>query len=294
VKSASWKFQTNAFCAALILGAAGLSARADQAPPPAAAPGTPATTVTTNAPTAATTNALASAAPAPSKDWSVTIGQDYFSEYVFRGVTVIKHNPIYAPSAVATWKNLTAYYYGYFGTGSDTVPGNKWYEEDDFAADVHVGLFNDQLTTTAGMYGYVYPDGKSGNDTYEFYGKLAWAGYLNPYAQLNWDVHTIHGGYGVVGINHAYDVTKFTNLKDGQALSITPSAQLGVDFGYNSRKTDSNINWNDLLFGLNIQYNITSAFSLHAMYQLSVSLNSASQAGTGNQSIFNLGATYAF
>jgi hypothetical protein len=281
VKIVTPKFQHYAFCAALVIAAGGLSVCADETA--GAGSSAPAVT-TTNAPEAA----------APSKDWSITLGQDYYSLYVFRGVSILKDNPIWVPSMVATYKNLTAYYYGYFGSGTDVVPKNKWYEEDDFAADLHQGLFDDKVTVTAGMYGYLYPDGLSGKDTYEVYGKIAYANYFNPYVTLNWDVHAIHGGYGTVGINHSYDVSKYAGLKDGQSITITPSAQLGIDFGYNSRKTESDVNWNDVLLGLTLTYNVTSALNVHVGYQGSIALNSVSQAGTGNESIVNAGLTYAF
>jgi hypothetical protein len=282
VKSKTHQFQFTAICAALIFSAAIHSARADEA----------AATIT-NTPAATTTNAAAPPAT-PSKDWSVTISQDYYSLYVFRGVSVLKDNPIWVPSVVATYKNLTAYYYGYFGSGTDVVSKNKWYEEDDFAADLHQGLFNDRVTVTAGVYGYLYPDGLSGKDTYEVYGKIAYANYFNPYVALTWDVHAIHGGYGIAGISHAYDVTKYVGLKDGQSLTITPSASLGIDFGYNSKQTVSNVNWNDVLLGIAMTYNVTSALNVHVGYQGSIALNSVRQAGTGNESIVNAGLTYAF
>ena len=220
----------------------------------------------------------------------MTTSQDYFSSYIFRGVAVLNSNPIWVPSVVATYKNLTAYYSGYYGSGSDTVPGNKWYEEDDFAADVHQGLFGDKLTLTAGAYGYLYPDGKSGKDTYEFYGKVAWANYVNPYIALNWDVHAIEGGYGAAGVTHTYDLTQMLKLKEGQSLSIIPSAQLGISFGY----TQSDVNWNDVLLGINIPFNITPALSVHAQYQCSIALNSAHAVGAGNYSIADVGISYSF
>ena len=267
--------------ASLILGV--VMANADDAPA--------VTTPAVAAPAAAsTTNAPAAAAPAPTKDWSVTTSQDYFSAYIFRGVAVLKSNPIWSPSVVATYKNLTAYYTGYFGSGSDTVPGNKWYEEDDFAADVHQGLFGDKLTLTAGAYGYLYPDGKSGKDTYEFYGKVAWANYVNPYIALNWDVHAIEGGYGAAGVTHTYDLTQMLKLKEGQSLSIIPSAQLGISFGY----TQSDVNFNDVLLGVSIPFNLTPALSVHAQYQCSIAMNSAHAVGAGNYSVANVGITYSF
>src|SRR5262245_45491643 len=61
--------------------------------------------------------APAAAPAAPTKDWSVTLGADYYSEYIFRGVDLLKNEPVFVPSVVAKWKNVTAYYYGYFGDG---------------------------------------------------------------------------------------------------------------------------------------------------------------------------------
>ena len=282
MKTVTQELQMLVLCVGL---AANLTARADQSAPAPAA---------TAAFTEAVTNAPAAAAPAPAKDWSVTIGQDYYSQYVFRGVTILDHNPIWVPSVVATYKNLTAYYYGYYGRGSDTVPNNTTYEEADFAADYHQGLLDDKLTVTAGMYGYIYPDGDSGSDTYEFYGKVAMANYFNPYVVLNWDVHAFHGGYGAVGVSHTYDLTEKLGLKDGHTLTITGMAQLGIDFGYNWRGSKDNVTWNDVSWGPTVTYGVTSALSLHASLQTSIALNSVHELGVGNQYTFNLGATYAF
>lgn len=41
------------------------------------------------------------------------------------------------------------------------------------------------------------------------------------------------------------------------SLAIVPSAQLGIDFGYNSSQTQANINWNDVLFGVTVPFNLT-------------------------------------
>jgi hypothetical protein len=253
-------------CVAVV--AAAMSARADEAP---------------------ATNAAAPEAAAPAKDWSVTMNQDYFSQYIFRGVDLTGNNAIWVPSVVGKYKNLQAYYYGYIGSGY----GNHTYQEADFGADLTVTAFEDKLGLTAGVVSYIYPSG-SADDTYEFYGKATWANYFNPYVGLNWDVHVYHGGYGFAGISHTYDLTEKLKIKSGQTFSITPSAQLGIDFGYNSRQTQSNVNWNDVLLGIGATYGVTSQLSVRAMYQASIALNSVHEVGTGNESIANIGVTYAF
>jgi hypothetical protein len=231
--------------------------------------------------------------PPPSKDWSVTVGVDYYSEYIFRGVDVLKNNPLALPSIIAEYKNVTGYYFGYFGDGDDAKPGNDWYEENDFALDYTQPVLHEKLSLTVGAYGYTYPDGVSGNDTFDLYGRATWSSYLNPYTGINWDVDKLHTGYGIIGVTHTYDVSKHFNLKDG-TLSVIPTAQLGIDFGYNSRRTRANTNWNDVLLGISVPYYITPQLCVHAGFQVSIALNSLHEIGQGNERIGNAGVSYSF
>jgi hypothetical protein len=231
-------------------------------------------------------------APAPAKDWGVTGGFDWFSEYIFRGVDLLANDPVMVPSVVGKWKGLTAYYYGYYGD-SDT-PGSTWYEEADLGADWTQSVLDGKLALTAGGLYYLYPDGKSGSDTWELYGKAVWSNYLSPYIGVNWDIDVFHGGYGVVGVSHSYDFSKQLNLKEGMSFSLVPSAQLGIDFGYNSRATERNINWNDVLLGVNAPFYITPALSVHAQIQFSIALNSLNTIGQHNETIGNVGISYSF
>lgn len=89
-------------------------------------------------------------------------------------------------------------------------------------------------------------------------------------------------------------MTKPLNLPDGMALSIVPSAQLGIDFGYNSRRTGSNVNWNDVLLGVSVPFYITPPFCIHAGFQVSIALNSLNDIGQGNERIANVGVSYTF
>ncbi|MEI6083094.1 MAG: TorF family putative porin [Verrucomicrobiota bacterium] len=263
------------FCA-LVLAQAGI-ARADQA-----------ADATAKAPEAAP---AAAAAPEPAKEWSVAVGADYFSEYIFRGVDLLGNDPVFVPSVVGKWKGLTAYYYGYYGD-SDS-PNNTWYQEADIGADWTQTVLDGKLALTAGALYYLYPDGNSGADTWEIYGKVTYVSYFNPYIALNWDIDEFNAGYGVVGVTHTYDISKYVKLEDGK-LTITGMAQLGIDFGYNSRATQSNVNWNDILFGPSITFAITPALNVHAGWQTSIALNSLNDIGQHNNSFANIGVGYAF
>ena len=161
-------------------------------------------------------------------------------------------------------------------------------------ADWTQTVLDGKLSLTGGGLAYLYLDGISGKDTYEVYGKVTYNSYLNPYVALNWDIDEFHGAYGAVGISHTYDLTKPLSLPDGMSLGIIPSAQLGIDFGYNSRRTQHNVNWNDVLLGVNVPFNITPQFCIHAAVQVSIALDSLNDIGQGNELIGNVGASYSF
>ena len=236
--------------------------------------------------------APAAAAP-PAKSWSVDAGADYFSEYIFRGVDLLKNNPVAEPHVFLKWNGFGVYYTGYYGDPG--VKGNHFYEEQDFSGDYTLNFCKDQLSLTGGAYGYTYADHKDGQDTVELYGVLAWNwSLLNPKLLINWDVDSFHGGYGQVAISHAFDLSKSLGLKDPLALTITPSAALGIDFGYNSRATHADVNWNDVLLGLTANLQINKYLAAHAGVQFSLALNSLHDIGQRNEAIANVGFNVVF
>jgi len=280
-------------CAVALAVAITTGARADQA---ADATATNAVATTTGQPTGKPEGHEAT--PPATKDWSVTLGGDYFSEYIFRGVNVSSSTALLAPSAIAKYKGFAASYYGYYSDGSGKH--NRWYEETDLSLDYTKTFVNDKLSVTGGGVYYLYPDGNSGIDTWELYGKASWACYLNPYIGLNWDIDSgagpsgLKGGYGVVGITHSYDLTAALKMKDGQTLAIVPMAQLGIDFGWTSKQTQSNIDWNDVLLGVSVPYYIMPSLCVHAGIQVSIALNSLCDINQHNDLIGNVGVSYSF
>jgi hypothetical protein len=280
------KMRIVSLCIAVVALATGRVVRADEAAETAAKPeaGQP----------AGKPEVGHEATPPPAKEWSVTLGADWYSEYIFRGVDLLKNEPVFVPSVVAKWKGLTAYYYGYYGDGDNALPGNEWYEETDLGADWTQTVLDGKLALTAGALYYVYFDANSGTDTWELYGKATYACYFNPTVAINWDIDSFRGGYGTVGVSHSYDLSKALNLKEGMSLAIVPSAQLGIDFGYNSRRTQSNINWDDVLLGVNVPFFLTPQFCIHAGFQWSVAMNSLNDIGQHNEAIANVGLSYSF
>ena len=235
---------------------------------------------------------VAPAAP-PAKSWSVDSGADYFSEYVFRGVDLLHNNPVAEPHVYLKWNNFGVYYTGYYGDPG--VTGHHFYEEQDFSGDYTVNFLKDKLSLTGGAYGYTYTSHKDGIDTVEMYGALAWNwDLLNPKLLINWDVDQFHGGYGQACISHAFDVSKALGLKDPLALTITPSAALGMDFGYNSKVTQSNVNWDDVLLGLTANLQINKYLAAHAGVQVSLAMNSLHDIHQGNEVIANFGFNVVF
>jgi len=236
----------------------------------------------------ADTNVAVQAA-APEKDWSVTASADYFSTYLFRGVD-ITHSPVAVPSLVGTYKGLTAYYYGYY---AEQNHGSGTYAENDYGADWTQSVFNDKLSLTGGAVGYTYLNGRSGTATWEVYASATWKDYLNPKLAINWDVDRIRGGYAQASISHQYDLSKLAGLPDGK-LTLTPSAALGYDLGYNDRSTTKNAEFNDVLLGVLVSYNVNDHLSVHGGYQGSIALDAITDNGQSNVSVFNGGVTYLF
>ena len=151
------------------------------------------------------------------------------------------------------------------------------------------------MSLTGGAYGYTYASSKDGQNTVELYGALAWNwALLNPKLLINWDVDQFHGGYGQACISHAFDLTKAVGLKDPLALTITPSAALGIDFGYNSVATKSNVNWNDVLLGLSANLQINKYLAAHAGVQFSIAMNSLNDIRQHNEAIANFGFNVVF
>jgi hypothetical protein len=244
--------------------------------------------------TPASTNAVTPAVveqAAPKKDWKAEVGLDYFSEYVFRGVDVSRHQPVIVPHALAGWKGLTATFVGYYSDYD--APGNDWYTEHDYSLD-YTHTFGKLNLTAGGLY-YSYPRGRSGVDTWDLYGVAAYDfPLLNPKMTINWDVDKFHTGYGTASISHPFDLTKTVGLKDPMTLTITPSAALGIDFGYNSQQTKANVNWNDVLLGLSAGWQITKNIQLHTGVQFSIALDSLHEINQHNEVIGNAGITLTF
>jgi len=238
-----------------------------------------------------TAPAAAAAPAAPAKSWSVDAGADYFSQYIFRGVDLLNNNPVAEPHVYFKWNNFGVYYTGYYGDPG--VVGHHFYEEQDISGDYTINFLKDQLSLTAGAYGYTYTTKKDGLNTVELYGALAWNwAVLNPKLLINWDVDAYHAGYGQFCISHAFDLSKSLGLKDPLALTITPSAALGIDFGYND--TTKNADWNDVLLGLVANLQINKYLSIHAGVQGSLALNSLHTVNQRDAAIANFGFNIVF
>lgn len=240
---------------------------------------------------AATGKAQEAAQPAePQKEWSVSVGFDLWSEYIFRGVDLSGNDIMLNPYASFSWKGFTAYYWGAY---ADADPG-RWYEEMDLGLEYSHTLLDEKLTLTGGVVWYLYPDGVSGADTVELYGKATVNVLLSPYVSLYYDIDEFHGGYLSFGVSHSFDLTEALGLSEGMSLSIDPSAQLSFDLGYNSRVGQSNFRPNDLLFGVKVPFQINEMVGIHAGVQWSIALEALNEIGQGNEIIGNVGITLTF
>jgi hypothetical protein len=78
------------------------------------------------------------------------------------------------------------------------------------------------------------------------------------------------------------------------SFTITPSAALGIDFGYNSHPRYDTPNWNDVLLGLIANLRITQYVSIHTGVQISIALDSLNDIQERNDAIANVGFNVNF
>lgn len=232
-------------------------------------------------------------AAAAEKNYSLAIGVDYSSIYLFRGSDLLDDEPVLIPYVKATFGNLGVYYFGYFGD----LPGDARYGETDLGLDYTFGL-GDHVSLTVGGVTYLYSgdaeDVLSFFDTSELYAIVAVDTLLSPTITAYYDVDKVDGGYLSLGISHSFPL--------GSKASVDLSGSVGFDFGYNNKaKSDGTLN--DVLLGVNLPWQVSEWFSVHAMVQQSIALDSldarrrADPALTGvseDETIFTVGASVSF
>ena len=224
---------------------------------------------------------------AAEKEWEITVGFDFYSEYVFRGVDILANEPLYSPSASITWKGFSLWYWG--GFGNSPGPDNT-YEENDYGADYTLTLLEEKLSITGGVLMYHYPDSISGTDTYEVYGIVGYDTLLQPSVSVYYDFDEVGGAYLTFGIGHTFDLTEKVGLKEPMSWTIDPSAALSIDIKYNDDDTD----FNDLLLGIGTTLQVTEYMELHAGFQLSIAMANLHDIGQDHERIGNVGLSFSF
>lgn len=244
--------------------------------------------------TAPATPAAPAAPPEPEKSWSLDLGADYASRYLFRGVSLLGDKHVLDPHARFGVGNLAVYYYGYFGDIPDT---KDKYQEADFGADYTFAL-GEKVSLTVGAVTYQYNKAAENDiaflDTYEFYGILAFDTLLSPTVTYYRDVDKVKGGYLSIGVSHGFPL--------GDKVSLNLSGSAGFDFHYNNKDTKSG-SFNDVLLGVDLPVQVTEAFSVHAMVQRTISQKSLDRKVAddpslkvfyGDQTIVTAGLSYSF
>jgi uncharacterized protein (TIGR02001 family) len=110
---------------------------------------------------------------APGTSIEGTVGLDWASAYVFRGMTVNK-NPVLQPSLKLQSGGLTV---GAWGNRALNAEENEIEQELDAFASFDIPF--DALTLSLGYTEYMYPDSDFDNDQ-EIMARISFAGLLNP------------------------------------------------------------------------------------------------------------------
>ena len=234
------------------------------------------------------------------KSWSLDVGADYSTRYMFRGVPLLGDNEVLVPHATFSVGNFNLYYYGYVGDipADFTASGNQVsYREDDFGADYTFAL-GEKFGLTLGAVSYMYSNRTTDEygfiDTYELYAIASFNVHLSPTVSYYRDMDAVEGGYGSIGISHSFPL--------GSKASFDFSAQVGFDFGYNLGSgvasdlglQKSNGDLNDLLVGVDIPIQINDWFSVHGSVQQSIALDVLDDLGVDDEFIVTGGVGFTF
>lgn len=229
------------------------------------------------------------------KNWSLDVGVDYSSHYLFRGVSLLGDNGVVDRHLTYTAGNFNVYYNWLSGAIPATFTSSGRtvsFHEHDFGADYSFVL-SDKFRLTLGAVAYTYSS-KTRNEydaeaTYELYAVAAFDVLFSPTVSYYRDMAAVKGGYGSIGVGRQFEL--------GNKVSPEFSAAVGFDFGYNSGSgmtsdpvlDESNGGFNDLLVGIDIPIQINQWLSAHASVQRSFALRVLDDLYAGDETVFVVG-----
>jgi hypothetical protein len=221
----------------------------------------------------------------PEKSWSLDVGFDYADQCIFRGINLLGEDQEVVVSHVAVTMGNWSVWSDADGGNFDTETGESHYGEIDFGADYTWSLGKMSLTAGALTYRYTgeVERGLGFDDTEELYLIASWDALLAPTISYYHDIDAVDGGFLTVGVSHSFPL--------GERASLDLSGAVGIDNKYNG---DESFKENDLLFGVNIPWQVTDSFSLHAQVQRSIALSVLDDAGQPDETVFTIGAGISF
>lgn len=226
---------------------------------------------------------LAAAQDDEEKSWSLDLAVDYADTYLFRGVTLLGDEGVLQPHAAFGIGNFNIWYWGYIGDQPDSPLS---YREHDFGVDYTFSI-GEKVSLTAGALTYLYNEdvevGLEFLDTYEWYVIAAIDVPLSPTISYYRDFDEVGGGYLSIGVSHGWELGK---------VSPTVSLSAGFDFHYNNSEA-SNGEFNDILIGLDVPWQVTDAFSLRVMGQHSLA-QKAIEDFQDDETVLTVGGAYSF
>jgi len=234
------------------------------------------------------------------KSWSVEAGIDYSTLYMFRGLNLLgEDQEVWTPRLVVTAGNWSVWYYGYVGKfdrfddeGGQISDGD--YAEHDFGLDYTFEI--GKMSLTLGGLTYLYTaeveQGLGYLDTWELYAIAAFDVPLAPTISYYQDIDAVDGGFLSLDLSHSFPA--------GDKVSFDFMGQVGFDFGYNQPGDSeldidgTNGDLNHAMLGLDVPWQITDSFSMHAMVQQFWSLDVADDLEQPDETVVTVGATYSF
>ena len=216
--------------------------------------------------------------------FSLEVGFDHSSRYIFRGVDLLEGRGTPVPRLSVSRGKLTGYYYGYISEIGDAGPD---YEEHDFGVEYAASA--GRLSLTLGSVAYTYRKPLDYEDELEVYAIAGVEAPLSPTLTVFYDAKGFGGGYASLAVSHDFALV-------GDRLGLGLSTALGYDLGYYSDVYGEGpgSGLNDLLLGADLSWRALDALSFHVLVQRAIALDVMDEIGQKDQTLYTFGTALNF
>ena len=250
------------------------------------------------------TQAAPEAAAAPAEEekaWSLEFGLDYSTLYMFRGINLLgEDQEVWTPRVVYTYGGFSAWYYGYYGKfdqfdedGEPVSDGN--YGEEDFGLDYTFEI--GKMSLTLGGLTYMYPgEVETRPRVRRHLGALRHRGlrrrrWRRPSPTTRTSTRSTAASSRSTSRTASRRATRSASISRARSASTSATTRAATRSSASTRRAATS---NHAMLGLDVPWQITDSFSMHAMVQQFWSLDVADDLEQPDETVLTVGATFGF